>query len=313
MDAEIRRVVVAGGSGFIGRPFCRALLARGYRVTVLTRGGSRPAGASPDGAVPEMHTWDGRSAQGWGHLADGAFALVNLAGESIGEGRWTPERKHAILQSRILAGEAMSQAVKQASVKPKVLVQASAVGYYGDTGQGAVDESSPPGKGFLTEICLRWEGSTRQIEDMGVRRVVIRTGLVLGRGGGVLEKMLTPFKMFLGGPLGDGRQGFPWIHLEDQVLAMVFLMEREDASGAFNLTAPETVSNREFCQRLGEAMSRPCGLSAPAAMLRLAFGEMADELLLTGSRAFPKRLVEMGFSFSHPRLGSALRDLFPQA
>lgn len=310
MDADIRRVVVAGGNGFIGRPFCRALLTRGYRVSVLTRGPSRSVGVSPDGAVPEMHTWDGRSAQGWGRLADGAFALVNLAGESIGDGRWTPERKRAILQSRVQAGEAMAQAVAQASVKPEVLVQASAVGYYGDTGQDAVDESSPPGKGFLTEVCLRWEESTRCVEDMGVRRVVARTGLVLGRGGGVLEKMLTPFKMFLGGPLGDGSQGFPWIHLEDEVRSMIFLMERGDAAGAFNLTAPETVSNREFCRRLGEAMSRPCGLAAPAAMLRLAFGEMAEELLLTGCRAFPRRLVEMGFDFSHPRLGPALKELF---
>lgn len=310
MDADIRRVVVAGGNGFIGRPFCRALLARGYRVSVLTRGASRAVGVSPDGAVPEMHTWDGRSAQGWGHLADGAFALVNLAGESIGDGRWTPERKRSILQSRVLAGEAMTQAVAQASVKPDVLVQASAVGYYGDTGQDAVDESSPPGKGFLTEVCLRWEESTRSVEGMGVRRVVARTGLVLGREGGVLEKMLTPFKMFLGGPLGDGSQGFPWIHLDDEVRSMIFLMERGDASGAFNLTAPETASNLEFCRRLGEAMSRPCGLAAPAAMLRLAFGEMADELLLTGCRAFPKRLVEMGFDFSHPRLGPALKELF---
>jgi len=310
MDADARRVVVAGGNGFIGRPLCRALLARGYRVSVLTRGASRPPGTSPGAQTPELHTWDGRSAQGWGHLADGAFALVNLAGESIGDGRWTPERKRAILQSRVLAGEAMTQAVAQAAVKPEVLVQASAVGYYGDTGQDAVDESSPPGKGFLTQICLRWEQSTLAVEDMGVRRVVARTGLVLGRGGGVLQKMLTPFKMFLGGPLGDGSQGFPWIHLEDEVLALLFLMERSDAAGAYNLTAPETVSNLEFCRCLGEAMSRPCGLAAPAAMLRLAFGEMADELLLTGCRAFPRRLVKMGFDFSHPRLGPALRNLF---
>ena len=306
MDADARHVVVAGGHGFIGRPLCRALLARGYRVSVLTRGAARPAGSGS----PEMHTWDGRSTEGWGKLADGAFALVNLAGESIGEGRWTQERKRAILQSRVLAGEAMTQAVEQASVKPGVLVQASAVGYYGDTGQAAVDESSPPGKGFLTEICLRWEESTQPVEGMGVRRVVARTGLVLGREGGVLQKMLTPFKMFLGGPLGDGSQGFPWIHLDDEILALLFLMERSDAAGVFNLTAPEAVSNLEFCRSLGEAMSRPCGLAAPAAMLRLAFGEMADELLLSGCLAFPRRLVEMGFAFSHPRLGEALRDLF---
>ena len=310
MNAETRRIVVAGGSGFIGRALCRVLLGKGYRVTVLTRGAPHPTSVSPEGAVPEAVTWNGRTADGWGHLADGAFALVNLAGESIGGGRWTSERKRSILESRVFAGQAMTQAVTQARVKPEVFVQASAVGYYGDTGDVAVDETSPPGKGFLTEICQRWEESTLPVEAMGVRRVVVRTGLVLGRGGGVLEKMLTPFKLFLGGPLGDGRQGFPWIHLDDETRAMAFLMDRQDASGVFNLTAPETVSNLDFCRRLGDAMSRPCGLAAPAVMLRLAFGEMADELLLSGCRAFPRRLVELGYAFAHPRLDEALKSLF---
>jgi uncharacterized protein (TIGR01777 family) len=309
MNTENRRVIVSGGSGFIGRSLCRALLARGYQVVALTRGRTRTVSVAPQGALPAFETWDGQSSKGWGHLADGAFALVNLAGEGIADGRWTPERKRSILESRIRAGQAMFEAVSNASVKPVVLIQSSAVGYYGDTGDNPVDEDSPPGRGFLTEICLRWEESTRQAESMGVRRAVIRTGLVLGRDGGVLQKMLTPFKLFVGGPLGNGHQGFPWIHMEDQVRAMIFLMERADALGPFNLTSPEGVSNLEFCRYLGRAMSRPCGLAVPSAALRLLFGNMADELLLSGCRAFPKRLVELGFEFKHPRLADALKEL----
>lgn len=309
MSTENRRVVVSGGSGFIGRSLCRALLARGYQVVALTRGRPRNPSVAPGGALPAFETWDGQTARGWGHLADGAFALVNLAGESIADGRWTPARRHSILESRIQAGQAMLEAVSNAAVKPQVLIQSSAVGYYGDTGDDPVDEDSPPGGGFLTEICLQWEESTRAAENMGVRRPVIRTGLVLGRDGGVLQRLQTPFKLFVGGPLGNGRQGFPWIHMEDEAMAIVFLMERAEAVGPFNLTAPEGISNIEFCQYLGRAMSRPCGLAVPSTALRLLFGDMADELLLSGCRAFPKRLVELGFEFRHPRLADALKAL----
>ena len=193
MSSENRRVVVAGGSGFIGRALGRALLARGYRVVALTRGPSRSPTVAPDGATPTFATWDARTTAGWGHLADGAFALVDLTGEGIAGGRWTPERKRAILESRVFAGQAMAKAVAEAAKKPEVYVQASGVGYYGDTGDKPVDESSPPGQGFLTDVCLQWEASSQSVENLGVRRVIIRSGLVLGRGGGVLEKMLPAF------------------------------------------------------------------------------------------------------------------------
>ena len=311
MSTENRRVVVAGGSGFIGRSLCRALLASGYEVVALTRGPSRNPSVTPDGPLPSFVTWDARTRAGWGHLADGAFALVNLAGEDIVGGRWTPERKRSILESRVFAGQALAQAVAEASKKPEVLVQSSGIGYYGDTGDKPVDESSPPGQGFLTDICLQWEASTQSVEALGVRRVIIRTGLVLGSGGGVLEKMLPPFKWFLGGAFGDGRQGFPWIHMEDEVKAIVYLMENSKAYGPYNLTAPEAVSNREFCQYLGNALSRPCRLTVPSALLKLVFGEMARGLFLTGCRAFPKRLMELGYIFQHSRLSEALKDLLP--
>lgn len=309
MITSQRHAVVAGGGGFIGRALCRALLARGWRVTSLTRGAPRGAGASPEGPLPPRATWDGRTVEGWGHLADGADAVVNLAGESIADGRWTEARRRAILESRVFAGQALTHAVAQAAVKPGVFLQASAVGFYGDTGDAPVDETAGPGNGFLSDVCLQWEASSHPVEALGVRRVVARTGLVLGRGGGVFEKMLPAFRYYLGGPLGHGRQGFPWIHLRDQVETMVFLLERDDLSGAFNLCAPEPATNRDFCQALGRALSRPCGLAVPAAVLRLALGEMADELLLGGCRAFPRRLMEAGYVFLHPRLPGALSDL----
>ncbi len=304
MTSTSNRIVVAGGGGFIGRALCSVLLGAGYRVSVLTRG---PAREGPNGL--SFVTWDGVSPRGWEDQADGALALVNLAGENVAGGRWTAARRRAILESRVLAGRAMAQAVERAAQKPKVLVQASAVGYYGDTGDALVDETRPGGQGFLAEVCRQWEASSRAVEDMGVRRVVVRTGLVLGRGGGMLERVLTPFRLFLGGPLGGGRQGFSWIHLEDEVRAIRFLLEDERATGPFNLTAPGSVTNLEFCRELGRVLSRPCALPAPGALLELVLGDMGRELLLWGCRALPRRLLELGFAFTYPELGGALRAL----
>jgi len=309
MDQENTRAVVAGGGGFIGRALCRAFLARGWKVVSLTRGDSRPASATPEGALPESVHWDGRSDGEWNRLVDGAAVVVNLAGENISEGRWTPDRKRAILESRVFAGQALCRAVDHAGKKPGVFIQSSAVGYYGDSGDDPVDESSPPGAGFLADVSLQWEQSSRPVETMGVRRAVVRTGIVLGRGGGVLRKMLTPFKLFMGGAFGSGRQGFPWIHLADEVGAILYLIDTPEASGPFNLTAPESASNRGFCEELGKALSRPCGLPVPAAALRLVFGEMASELLLAGNRPFPRRLMELGYVFEHPKLAGALKNL----
>ena len=303
-----KSVVVAGGGGFIGKPLCRALLAKGYQVTVLTRGPDRPAGR-PSSGQPAARHWDGETSAGWQDLADSAFALVNLAGENVSDGRWTPARKRLILESRVNAGRAMAQAVERAASRPAVCVQASASGYYGHTGDAPVDENASAGHGFLAEVAKVWEDSSAPVEAMGVRRAVVRTGLVLGREGGLWPRLEMPFKYFLGGPLGDGKQGFPWIHIQDEVRAILFLLERDDASGPFNLAAPHSVSNREFSQALAKAMKRPCGLAAPAFALRLLFGEMADELFLAGCHMFPRRLLELGFDFRHPQLPEALANL----
>lgn len=297
------RVLITGGTGFLGRALARRLAEAGYEVFVLSR---RPERATLPPGV-QAARWDGRSATGWGPLADGAFALINLAGESIGQ-RWTEAAKRRIRESRLNAGRAVVEAVAAARAKPQVLLQASAVGYYGPRGEERLTEEDPPGSDFLARLAVDWEASTQPVEAMGVRRVILRTGLVLERDGGALARLLLPFRLFVGGPLGDGRQGWSWIHRADWVEAVRFLMERPDARGPYNLTAPQPVSNAEFSRTLGRVLGRPAWLPVPAFALRLVFGEGAD-FLLTGQFVLPRRLLEAGFTFRYPDLESALRAI----
>ncbi len=298
------RVVITGGTGLIGSALARELGAAGHEVVVLTRSPAK-AGPLPRGVVAAG--WDGESAEGWAHLAAGA-AIVHLAGESIAAGRWTAERKRRIRDSRVRSGEAVLEAARRAAPRPVAMLQASAVGYYGPRGDEPVDESAPPGEDFLARVCVDWEASTSGAEALGVRRAILRTGVVLAREGGALPKMLLPFRLFAGGPVGGGRQQLSWIHLADEVGAIRFLLERDDARGPFNLTAPEPVSNREFAHLAGGVLRRPSFLPTPTAALRLAFGEMAD-VLLTGQRAVPARLLELGHRFRYPSLEAALREV----
>jgi uncharacterized protein (TIGR01777 family) len=230
------RVVITGATGFIGSALASELLAAGTDVIAVTRNPSRRPAGLPEGV--RLAGWDGRTADGWGEEVSGSDAVINLAGENIASGRWTRKKKERILQSRLDAGNAVVAAVREADKKPSVVVQASAIGIYGDRSEDAVDESAPPGKGFLPETAVDWEASTAPVEEEGVRRVVIRTGIVLGRNGGALPRLLTPFRFFMGGPLGSGRQGFSWIHLSDETGAIRFLIENENASGPYNLASP---------------------------------------------------------------------------
>ncbi len=307
------RILITGGTGLIGRALIDLLLPEGHDIIVLSRNPARaalPAGVRVAG-------WDARSAQGWAHLAEGADAIVNLAGESIaGAGaipaRWTAARKRRILESRLHATQAVVEAIDQVRTKPRVLVQGSAVGYYGGRVDDVVlDEEAPPGDDFLAEVAMQWETASAPVEAMGVRCAIARTGLVLSAAGGSLPPTLLPFKLFLGGPLGHGLQWWPWIHIRDEARALVFLITEPRAAGPFNLTAPNPVTNREFAHALGQVMGRPSLLPTPAFVLRLALGEMAD-LLLKGQRAIPKRLLALGFEFEFPELDMALRDLLQQ-
>ncbi|MCC6905010.1 MAG: TIGR01777 family oxidoreductase [Anaerolineae bacterium] len=305
------KVVITGGTGLIGCALTRSLATDGHEVVVLTRNPQKarnlPAGVKVVG-------WDGRTAQGWLAHAEGADAIVNLAGTSIaGEGfpptRWTASRKQSILQSRLAAAAAVVEAVSQAKIKPKTVIQASAVGYYGSTDR-LVDEGAPAGTSFDAQVCVDWEQAIEPVRAQGVRVATIRTGVVLSMDGGAFPSLLIPFKMIIaGGPLGSGSQGFSWIHTDDEVRAIRFLIEYPDAEGVYNLTAPKPVSNGEMARIIGRVMGRPAIMPTPGFALRLALGEVAG-VLLDGQFASSKKLEAAGFNFTYPDAEQAVRALF---
>ena len=299
------KVIVSGGSGLIGRALVADLAAGGHEATVLSRNPDRVRGL-PDGVTAAA--WDASDAASLTPLLAGADAVVHLAGEGIADGRWTAERKRRIRDSRVESSAAIAAAFVDADPRPAVLLQGSAVGYYGPRGAEELTEESASGDDFLAEVCREWEEASAAVEELGVRRALLRTGVVLARDGGALPKMLLPFRLFAGGPAGSGRQYMPWIHLADEVGAIRFLLDSPGARGPFNLTAPEPLSNREFSRVLGRVLGRPSFLPAPAFALKLALGEMS-KIVLEGQRAVPRRLQEAGYRFRFPSLEAALSDL----
>jgi uncharacterized protein len=305
------RAIITGGTGLIGQALTKNLSRDGYEVVVLSRSPEEKGQELPSGV--QITQWDGRTAAGWGHLADGAGAIINLAGASIaGEGflpaRWTTGRKCLIMESRLNAAKAVFDAIQAASDKPSVVIQASAIGYYGPHGDEEIAEGDQAGDDFASRVCVAWENSLADIEDVGVRYAVIRTGLVLSEDGGVLTRLTLPFRFYAGGPLGSGKQWMSWIHIADEIWAIRLLLKTRSASGIFNLTAPRPVTNAEFSRVLGDVMGRPSLLSVPDRAFRLAFGEVAT-IILDGQRVLPKRLLDLGFTFLFPSLQPALRDL----
>ncbi|MBZ0283210.1 MAG: TIGR01777 family oxidoreductase [Anaerolineae bacterium] len=305
------RVIITGGTGLIGRALAKSLAKDQHEVIVLSRNKNKTNGLL---SGVRVEVWDARTAAGWGSLMDGAGAVVNLAGESIaGDGflpsRWTPERKRRIRDSRVNAGSAITEAIKAAANKPSVLIQSSAVGFYGPHGDEDVTEATPGGNDFLAETCKIWEDATSEVEKLGVRRAIIRLGLVLSSIGGVLPLQSLPFKLFVGGPIGSGKQQTPWIHIDDVVHGIRYLMDTPSAHGVYNLTAPEPLPNAAFGRAIGRALGRPSFFPAPGFAFKVAFGELST-LLLDGQRVVPKRLQESGFQFHYPEAEGALRDLF---
>lgn len=304
------RVIITGGTGLIGSALAKNLATDGHEVISLSRD---PAQYTFPQGVRGV-AWDSKTAVGWGHLADGADAIVNLAGAPIaGNGlfpsRWTDERKRRIRQSRIDAGTAVTEAIAAANNKPKLVIQSSGIDYYGDVhSDKLITETSSNGSGFLADVTVDWENSTAGVEALGVRRVIIRSGIVLSLESGALPITILPFKFFAGGPLGSGEQWWPWIHLDDEVRAIRFLLEDDSANGPYNLCAPNPLKNKDFAKKLGQVMNRPAFFPTPAFALKLGLGEIAA-IVLDGRRAMPQKLQNEGFDFKFPTAEAALRDL----
>jgi len=298
-----KRVIITGVTGYIGRMLAQKLSSAGYEVVGLTRGAS---GTIVGGIT--MVRWDAVSHERWQAYANGAYAIINLAGDNIASGIWTSSKKKLIRRSRLNAGKAVIEAIQLAHVRPKVLIQASAMGYYGSRGDDILDENSPPGDDFLAHVCRDWEDSVRQAEDLGVRVAVIRTAPVIGKNGGLMDKAVLPFKLYLGGYPGTGRQWFPWIHIDDEVRAIEFLLKRNDLSGPFNLTSENPVPFREFAETTASILKKPSWLRIPALAVRIFGGEMGKAFLLSSQRGFPKRLIDAGFTFSYPGIRESLES-----
>lgn len=292
-------IAIAGGSGFLGRTLAARLAAVGHRVLILTRRGRGGAGTitwHPDGSAGTLPH----------HLAE-TDAVVNLAGENIAGGRWSPARKELLRSSRILPTRTLARAIAQCPTPPKTFISASGAGYYGPRGAEPVTEDMSPGSDFLGRLCVEWEQEARAVPP-ATRLAIVRSGLVQSADGGALKRMLLPFKLGLGATLGSGDQFLPWIHVDDWIAMVLWMIENDRASGPFNATAPGPVTNREFTQTLARVLKRPAIFGAPAFALRAALGELAD-MLLTGQRAVPSRAEELGFRFTHRTLEPALHSL----
>lgn len=297
------RIVIAGGSGFIGAPLVQSLLERGHSVSVLSRDPSRvPSGSGVQ--------WDGRTQGPWSEVVGAADAIVNLAGENVGEGRWTEARKQRLISSRLDATGAIVEALRTAPARERVLVSASAVGYYGVRGDEVLDEGASHGEGFLAELVRRWEEAARAATPFA-RLVLLRFGVALAPEGGALKKMLPPFRLGAGGPIGNGQQWMSWIDRDDAVRIIEWAID-QPVQGVFNATAPEPVRNREFTRALGQALHRPAVIPVPGFALRLAFGQMAGEMLLGGQRVVPRNAAGEGFTFLSPTIERAFERHFPE-
>ncbi|MEA2489394.1 MAG: uncharacterized protein QOH21_1186 [Acidobacteriota bacterium] len=292
------KIVIAGGTGFIGEPLVQRLVARGHEVSVLSR---NPAKVRTGRGI----AWDGKTQGGWSDAVASADAVINLAGESIADGRWTGRRKRQLVTSRLDATSALVAAMQRHVTKRRVFISASAIGFYGDRKDELLDEQSPSGFGFLATLTQKWEGAAHAAEAIA-RVVVIRIGIVLAREGGALAKMLLPFRLGAGGPMGSGNQWMSWVDREDVLRLIEWTLDHESARGVYNATAPEPVRNRDFAKALGRALHRPAVMPAPGVALRLAFGEMAGEALLAGQRVLPQHALAEGFVFESRTLDEAL-------
>ncbi len=299
------KFLITGGTGFIGKSLVAALVEQNHEAIIFSR--SARASDRPKVRFARFDPSNDESKSEAQESVEKADVIVNLAGENIGGRRWSAAQKRRILSSRIDTTRALVEMVDKARQKPKVLISASAVGYYGPHGAEKLDESTPPGNDFLAEVCETWEAEALKAEEHGVRVVLLRTGVVFGRGG-ALKKMLAPFKLFVGGPLGGGKQGVSWIHIDDLIRGILFVLEKEEIKGAVNAVSPKPVSNKELSKTIGRMLKRPAFWPVPGVVLKLLLSEQAT-IVLDGQMVLPKKLQEAGFEFEYNELEKALREI----
>lgn len=293
-------VLLAGGSGFLGTALTKSLQNDGHKVFVLTRGKPKQ-----DNHIQ----WDGKTTSGWTQVLNEVDVVVNLTGYGLEHWPWTKRQKQKFVNSRVLPGLALATAIKESSRRPSVFVQISGINRYGLRNEGIADENTPPADDFLAQITVKWEDATKSVEELGMRRVIARNAIVLDRKKGLFPLMSLSVKLFFGGKFGDGSQALPWIHVDDYVRALRFLIENENARGPFNFIAPEATSNAKFMKTIAEVLGRPYWFHLPAFLLRIPLGEMSV-LLTEGSYSQPKGLLELGYQFQFGTLKDALKDIF---
>lgn len=293
-------IVLAGGTGFIGKKLTDDLLAHGHRVVLLTR----KAAQDRPGTLTQVE-WDGKNQGRWSAFVDGADAVINLCGEPVAARPWTKEEKQKIVSSRVESTRAIVQAVQKAQKKPALFMNASGTGFYGDRGEEMITESAGPGIGFLADTCVQWESEAAQAENPETRVILLRLGAVLEKNGGMLAKVIPPFQFFMGGPIGPGTQWLPWIHREDAAGLIVHLLNAPEVQGPVNCTAPEPIIMKHFCAALGRTLHRPSWLPVPSFAVRIMAGEMS-EMVLSSQRVIPAKLMRSGYQFKYPVVEKAL-------
>ncbi|MDJ0843259.1 thylakoid membrane protein ThyD [Crocosphaera sp.] len=305
------KIAITGATGFVGTRLVNSLKEEGHQFIIFTRNVNRAKTIYPASTFPnvELVAYNPTESGEWQARISGCDAVVNLAGEPIAE-RWSPEHKKAILESRQLGTRKIVEAITKATAKPSVLINPSAIGYYGTSETKTFDENSTPGDDFLAEVCQAWESEAQEVKKVNVRLVILRIGIVLGKGG-ALAKMIPPFKLFAGGPLGSGRQWFSWIHIDDLVQLIKESLKRSGIVGTFNATAPHPVRMNELCETLGEVMNRPSWLPVPDFALEVLLGE-GSKVVLEGQQVLPKETLSLGFQYEYPTIKSALMEIVPK-
>ena len=293
------KVLIAGGAGFLGTALTKSLADDNHEALILTRHTPKH---------PGQFQWDGATTNGWGHLVNEVDAVVNLTGFGLEHWPWTKRQKQKFIDSRVIPGRALVSAIQNASHRPDLFLQISGINHYGLRGESVADESTPPADDFLAKLTVQWESATQPVEELGLRRIVTRTAVVLARRGGLFPLMALPVRLFFGGKFGDGKQATPWIHLTDQVRAIRFLLHNNSVHGVYNLISPEPTSNADFMRTLAKVSRRPYWAHIPAFLLRIPLGEMSV-LLSEGRYVLPKRLIELGFEFRFGNLENAMEDL----